>query len=250
METIMIMCRNFLIFVLSIGLLGGGYFAYKSFKQMPEAVPQAVDLHDVLASQKNVEKISLPAQINLNVPFYPQAPFANWDYPWQEACEEASILLVANIYQNKKWTREQFNDEILKIVEWQKKRFGDYIHTDMQQTKDMLKEYLGLDSVIHENPSYDDIRAILAKGHLIVMPLDGKLLNNPYFTNGGPIYHVIVIKGYKSNNRLITHDVGTKRGADYVYSWDTISKAFHDYAIPMSAGGRRLIEVIPPEKTP
>ncbi len=61
----------------------------------------------------------LPKELNLDAPFYSQAPFGNWDFPWQEACEEASILLAANVYHNKQWTREQFNQEILDMVDWQ-----------------------------------------------------------------------------------------------------------------------------------
>ena len=35
----------------------------------------------------------LPEEINLPVPFTPQAPHANWELPYQEACEEAAVLM-------------------------------------------------------------------------------------------------------------------------------------------------------------
>ncbi|MCR4279964.1 MAG: hypothetical protein NUV82_00890, partial [Candidatus Komeilibacteria bacterium] len=40
------------------------------------------------------EEIELPAEYNLDVPFMSQAPHANWDLPYQEACEEASLIMV------------------------------------------------------------------------------------------------------------------------------------------------------------
>src|SRR3989344_4989971 len=37
---------------------------------------------------------TLLAEVNLPVPFTSQAPHANWDMPYQEACEEASALMA------------------------------------------------------------------------------------------------------------------------------------------------------------
>src|SRR5512133_656297 len=41
---------------------------------------------------------SIPREKHLLVPFMVQAPNANWDMPYQEACEEASLLMVAGYY--------------------------------------------------------------------------------------------------------------------------------------------------------
>lgn len=54
------------------------------------------------------------------------------------------------------------------------------------------------------------------------------MLGNPYFTPPGPIYHMLVIKGYNLTE-FITNDPGTRRGADYVYSYQTLMKAIHDW---------------------
>jgi|CXWL01.1.fsa_nt_gi hypothetical protein len=263
------MKKHYLAIVAAFVLLGGLYFVYgydsyvkqpvpasidftaiaegKYFKKIPKkTVKPAAPVAPAIIPEETVEEI--PAELNLTMPFYTQAPYANWDYPWQEACEEASILLVANEYLKKHWTKAQFNQQILDMVDWQNKRYGDYWHTTMAQTSEMLKEILGLDSVIHDNPSLDDMKRILMKGHFIVMPLDGKALKNPYFLNGGPLYHVLVVKGWTKENGIITNDVGTRRGEDYVYSWKVIESALHDYAVPMSKGVPRIIEVLPPVK--
>lgn len=189
----------------------------------------------------------VPTAINLQAGFYAQAPGGNWDYPWQEACEEASILLIANEYFNHQWSAEQFNQQILSMVDWENKTFGDYKHTTMEQTNQIIHDLLKLKTKVHENPDVNTIKNILAAGHFIVLPLAGKELHNPYFSNGGPVYHVVVAKGYTQDNQIITHDVGTKRGENYVYSWSIIDAALHDYAEPISNGARRVIEVFPPQ---
>ncbi len=191
--------------------------------------------------------VTTPSALNLKAPFYAQAPLGNWDYPWQEACEEASVLLAANEYFGHQWTADQFNQQILQIVDWENKTFGDYKHTTMAQTSKMLNEYLKLDTKIHENPDLSTIKQILADGHFIILPFAGKEVGNPYYNNGGPTYHVILAKGYTADDELITHDVGTKHGENYVYDWSTIDAAMHDFNDPIDGGAKRIIEVFPPQ---
>jgi hypothetical protein len=249
------MKKSFVIswIIVAVGIAGISYYLYKQQLYRKEEVPAAVEITSVSqqsqelaqATQETAE-IKLPPELNLKMTFYAQAPFGDWDYPWQEACEEASMLLIANAYYGHDWTREQFRDEILKLVDWQNERFGDYQHSNSAQNMLMLKEIFDLQSVEHKNPSYEDVQRILAKGHLIIGMFAGKQLGNPFYTNGGPPYHVLVIKGYKEGEKIITADVGTRRGEDYVFSWDTISGAMHDYAQPIEDGRKVIIEVIPP----
>lgn len=251
------MLRKILILTI-LGLVAvGGYYSYKILKYNKEEVPVAVDIATVESqaqganSQESgqqtqqLQNLRLPDSLNLKMVFYSQAPFSDWGMPWQEACEEASVLLVANTYLHKNWTREQFRDEILKLVDWEKQHFGDYKHTTVAQTAQILNEYLGLKTVIHEAPSYADIKQILNRGHLIVMTFAGKRLGNPNYRNGGPNYHAMVIKGYKEGEKVITEDVGTKNGENYVFSWGVIQNALHDYAEPIENGPKRMIEVLP-----
>ncbi len=259
-------------------LIFGGYYVYKSQPFQPEDVPLEIDPGSLQASLLGVESEAtpnggfgglipesqasglppkkattpqplvvtpLPEELNLKAAFYAQAPHGNWDYPWQEACEEASVLLVANAYDKEEWTKDEFNEEILKLVDWEKITFGDYKHTDVEQTKQMIEDNFGFTVVIHENPTFDDVKKILNKGHFIIGTFAGKELKNPNFSNGGPNYHAMVIKGYKKGEKVITLDVGTKRGKDYVYSWKTLQSSLHDYAEPIQKGKKRFLEVIP-----
>ena len=257
--------KHLIIIPIIPAILAGSAFAFFSYhKYWKEDVPVAVDFSSIERHQQKLlpesqesavpgeltqvpaESAVVPAELNLKMTFYPQAPFGNWDYPWQEACEEASILLAANTYFDHQWTREEFNDEILKMVDWENKYFGDYKHTDVDETVVMLKKYLALDSVVHENPTFEDVQKTLARGHIIVMTFAGKHLGNPFYKNGGPVYHAMVIKGYKAGEKIITDDVGTRNGEDYVYSWETIDNAMHDFAQPIEDGAKRMIEVLPP----
>jgi len=277
-----IMKRKTLYIILAVlfaVILVEGYLYYKSMKYYKEPVPEAVSIADLQAREAlgisevvddesegeespegegddfvheegvkrgEYEDDGVPEQLNLSAPFFSQAPYGNWDYPWQEACEEASVLIVANVYFDRGWTKSEFNDEILDLVEWEKQRFGQYEHTSVEETVEILEDYLGLEAVVHEDPSFEDIQQVLADGHLIVMTFAGKRLGNPFYTNGGPNYHAMVIKGYKKDNKIITHDVGTRRGEDYVYSWSVIKDSMHDYAEPIESGAKMMIEVIPP----
>lgn len=260
------MKRFFAILIVTVLAAGGGYWFSKQQRYKKEPVPEQVSIRGVVESTKSREltqefedsektkedlmeeeiEAELPDSLNLAAPFFSQAPHGNWDYPWQEACEEASVLLVANVYFEHDWTVDEFNEEILAIVDWQMKEFGDYEHTTMEQTAQILEGYLGLETIIHEDPTFEDVQEILARGHLIVMPFAGRALENPFFTAPGPVYHVLVVKGYKEGEKIITHDVGTRRGEDYVYSWEVIENALHDYAKPIERGAKRYIEVLPP----
>ncbi|MBN2546189.1 MAG: hypothetical protein JXB50_10360 [Spirochaetes bacterium] len=186
-----------------------------------------------------------PNCLNINMAFFPQAPYADWALPYQEACEEASVLLTANSLKKFNLDLKSFDAELLKLIEWEKARFGDYLHTNVKHTEIMIREYFNLRTKIHKNPTFEDIASIIAKGNLIIAPFSGKLLDNPYFTNGGPRYHMLVIKGYnKEKQSIITHDVGTRRGADFVYSWDNIQESLHDWHnIDMKLGEKLIIEV-------
>lgn len=258
------MKKQVLLVLLGCGLILGTFLAYRAWHaqqmQGPDApLPQEITtlLEEKTSETTEVEgpeptestetPVVLPLTLNIDLPFYTQAPFSNWDYPWQEACEEASIALVANLYLEKNWTREEFNDELLRLVDWEMQNFGAYEHTTVEQTVQMIEENYGLQTLVHDNPTYEDLQVILNKGHLIVAPFAGKLLNNPNFKNGGPNYHMLVIKGYDATqNQVVTHDVGTRNGADYVYSWEVIALALHDWDDnTIEQGTPRWIEVYP-----
>lgn len=231
-----------------------GYKLWQAELLKSVSAPVEINLEDLSAKTGEINEDDInnfPETLNIKMPFYTQAPFSNWDYPWQESCEEASVLLVANLYNNLNLDRSGFNNELLRLIDWEKSYFGSYEHTTVAQTTEMLKINYNLDSNIIENPSFEDIESILNKGHLIVAPFAGKLLFNPNFKNGGPNYHMLVIKGYDiTKMQIVTHDVGTRNGENYVYDWNVIENALHDWHdTDMTLGEQLIIEIIPQTKT-
>lgn len=233
---------------LILGITGlGGLLGYDTWKTNQLNGPTAPETNS-LDSLEGITDVGDLAQLNLEMPFYSQAPFSNWDYPWQEACEEASIALIANVYLEKNWDREGFNEELLRLVDWEMETFGAYEHTTVTQTVQMIEENYGLKTQVIVNPDFEDLESAIQAGHFIVAPFAGKLLKNPNFTNGGPVYHMLVIKGYnQEKQQVVTHDVGTRNGEDYVYSWAVIQNALHDWHdTDISMGTSQWIEVYPP----
>jgi hypothetical protein len=163
------------------------------------------------------------------VPFSSQAPYADWGAPYAQACEETSALLVDRFYKNEPLTPAIAQQEILNIVAWENKTFGYYEHTTAKETARILKEYFNYKRV---DVSYDislaDIKAQIMAGRPVIVPLAGRQLNNPYYKQPGPIYHMLVIKGLTKDGNFITNDVGTKRGANYVYDAQILYNAIHD----------------------
>ncbi|MFA5788355.1 MAG: C39 family peptidase [Candidatus Gracilibacteria bacterium] len=248
--------KKLILAVLALGILGSGTYLVHEYRQQqklegPDA-PDSILLEDLLEGKKSIDDLprvqeELPTSINIDLPFYTQAPYSNWDYPWQEACEEASVLLVANVYKGLNLDREAYNTELLRLIDWEIGYFGAYEHTTVAQTAEMIKIQYGLETVIHDNPTFEDFQEILADGHLIIAPFAGKYLGNPNYLNGGPIYHMMVVKGYDAEKmQIVTHDVGTRNGADYVYDWAVIENALHDWNnTDMLKGTPRIIEVLP-----
>ncbi|MEO5928044.1 MAG: C39 family peptidase [Patescibacteria group bacterium] len=195
-------------------------------------------------------KGTLPAETNLAVPFTTQAPFTNWDFPYQEACEEASAIMV-NAYYDGKTGRIPAADadkEILDIVAYEKATLGFYEDTNAAQTAQFIKGFYGYDNVIVKPlGSADDIKQAVALGYPVIIPFSGKALGNPNFRNGGPPYHMLVVRGY-TPTLFITNDPGTRNGEQYTYTYDRILSAAHEWvgdAASINNGKKMMIVVIP-----
>ncbi|MEK7614821.1 MAG: C39 family peptidase, partial [Patescibacteria group bacterium] len=217
--------------------------APKPVEQKKEAAPApavAIDPEPTPVQTQPEPTSTIPASINLAVPFTSQAPTGNWDLPYQEACEESSVLMVHEYYDGLKQavidpaTAEK---ELQKIVAFENETFGFYLDTTAEQTGTIAELMYGHEFTLIENPTVDQIKEQLAAGHPVLVPAAGRLLGNPNFHAPGPIYHMLVIRGYTNKNQFITNDPGTRKGQEYVYSFDTIMNAMHDWN-----GGNEITE--------
>lgn len=173
----------------------------------------------------------LPEEINLAVPFVSQAPFRNWDEVHNETCEEASVLMVNGFYKKEIYTRQEMEDNLLSLVEWQKEKFGFFEDTNVEETVQMMREFFGFtEAKVIYDITVEDIKKELAAGRPVIIPAAGKLLPNPYFRNGGPVYHMLVLKGYTKDGKFISNDPGTNTlGENFTYEFGALYDAIHDW---------------------
>src|SRR3989338_1364218 len=170
----------------------------------------------------------LPSSFNQELTFTSQAPFAVWDHSHNKSCEEASILM-AYAWARGLALNPAFSDvELKKIADWEIAKFGFFESTMAEQTAQVAREFYGLKVDLLENTIVKQIKKELVSGNLVVMGMVGRWLGNPHFKAPGPIYHMLVIKGYDENG-FFTNDPGTLYGKNYYYSYATIMKAAHDW---------------------
>ncbi len=197
--------------------------------------PNTIRNNESLLDENTIDwnMLSQPDVVKLDMTFFSQAPVWDRSQPWQDACEEASIILAAYYLSQKPLDRTLFTSEILELVDLQNTLFWSYVDTTLDQTKELYDIYFWIwTSEILLDPTIDDIKKALADEKVIVAPFAGKLLGNIYYSNGGPRYHMLVISGYTEDS-FYTHDVGTKRGEGYIYSQQVIMDALHDF-VPVS----------------
>ena len=172
--------------------------------------------------------------ILLSVPFTVQAPQKEWkDDRFQDACEETSVLMAVKWAKGKKMgTAKQVHDEIVKMAAYQFKKYKNYHDTSAADTGTrLLSGYFQYDKwEVKKDITIKEIISYLEKGKVVIVPTDGRLLKNPYFTAPGPERHMVLIKGYNyQTKRFITNDPGTKRGENYQYSEKVLYSAIVDY---------------------
>lgn len=173
------------------------------------------------------ERVALPARINLPVPFSSQAPNGDWNEPYQNACEETSLLMVNAYLKQKALTADSVDLQIRELIGHNEK-FGLGPSITLEQTAEIARSYFGLETQIINDITATDIKRALADGNPVIVPAAGRMLQNPYFTGGGPWYHMLVIIGYE-NDTFITNDPGTSRGASYPYEAQLLTDAIHDW---------------------
>ena len=170
---------------------------------------------------------TLPTSKLLPVPFTSQAPTANWDKIHNEDCEEASTIMVAEYFSGNKNARldpELVEGQLTKLTDWEMQTFGYNLDINSEEVIKMVSANYSLQTKIIKDFTIDDIKNELAQNHLVLLPANGQLLGNPNFKQPGPIYHMLVIKGYTSDS-IITNDPGTRNGQNYPYSYDTLYNA-------------------------
>ncbi len=179
------------------------------------------------------ENAPVAAKALLSVPFVAQAPNAHWDDPrQQDGCEEASLIMAYAWTQGQTTiNKNDAESQIIAMSEFEKATYGNYLDLNAQDTAKLMSDYFHYDKTrVQLNVTIEDIKKELSAGHLVIVPANGQRLNNPNFTNGGPLTHMLVIKGYDDAKKIvITNDPGTRNGNGYTYSYSTIMSAMVNY---------------------
>jgi hypothetical protein len=191
---------------------------------------------------------ALPLKVYSPVPFLCQAPYANWDQPWQDACEEAAIIMAIHYIRGGPVDREAGNREILDLVDFQSRKYGGHFDLTAAQAARLIKDYYEFEKLeIKYDITIDDVKEELARGNLVIAPMAGRLLGNPYYTPPGPAYHYMLFKGYDDRTKeFITNDCGTKRGRSYRYQYSAAYAAIHDWTgskKTIAQGGKAIIVI-------
>ena len=180
-----------------------------------------------VSEELHIQKVVLPKKASILVPFMVQAPLADWNAPYQESCEEASIIMMDYFLRNAELNSEQANREILQLTQWEEANRYKY-DVSLSELKDIVENYYGYRARISHDVSIASIMYEIAKGNPVIVPTAGRDLGNPYFSGDGPWYHMLVITGY-NRTYFITNDPGTRHGDGYKYKKNTLFSAIHDW---------------------
>lgn len=172
--------------------------------------------------------------VKLKVPYTSEVPLGSWVKPWNNACEEASIIMAESYYfGNETMDKKTAVKYMTPLFGIQNKIFGGNADTDSVRTARLLNEYLSVQANIQTDPTLDEIKEQLRQGKPVVTFHYAKDLKNPNhrWRVGGSYYHVMLLVGFDENtNEFFVHDSGDdKTGSYYRYTYDNIMDTLHDF---------------------
>jgi len=167
------------------------------------------------------------------VPFTAQAPYGNWqDQRLEDGCEEATALMAISCARGEELSREKANNIILKLSDYLQDKYHEYRDISPADAISWIyNDYFNYDkAALVKNITIDNIISELARGNLVVTPMNGQIMHNPYYTQPGPVRHMVLIRGYDPGTKeFITNDPGTKNGELYRYDAKVLYNAIRDY---------------------
>ena len=203
---------------------------------------------EVVADVKNDDLVEgLPETFDRPMDFARQAPYREWEVNfYQNGCEEASLVMAQKFFAGKSLDESIMKVELDKVAPWELERFGENLSVNTDKVKIMAEEYFDLKAEISKEVTIEKIKKELVAGSLIILPLTGKDLNNSNYTDEGPLYHMLVVKGY-DRDQFITNDPGTRKGKDYKYKYDVLINAIHDWKDGDIYNGERMMLIVSPK---
>ena len=127
-------------------------------------------------------------------------------------------------------TPARAQEEILKLIDFEQYHFGYHEDAAIRETAKLItRHYRYAGASVLYDIGRDDIRRALADDNIVIVPVAGAALRNPYYAVPPP-YHMLVVIGYDdSAQEFITNDPGTRNGESIHYTYDTLEQAIHDW---------------------
>ena len=181
-----------------------------------------------------------PKSAQIDVPFTPQAPQGDWSQPWQDACEETSIYMVASFYADDPIKREGAVKRIREIFKVKNETFKVSRDESLETIAQLVDELeMPWTTELKVDPTADDLKAELASGRPIIVPVYAPELRNPYYSAE---YHVLVLTGYDDETaEFIVNDPGTRSGEDLRFPQERFMGAIHDLNPRDKDAGRKAV---------
>jgi len=236
-----------------VDFFGNAILIFK--KDNPSDLPQNNDQIEIpIKIEKKTSSRETGANLVLyEVPFIAQAPFGQWSNPiYQNACEEAALLMaIMWVRGEKSISKQQATDELKKFADFETEKYNNFYDHSVQDTAQLMRDYFSYDNLeVKENITIDDIKNELINGNLVIVPINGQILKNPYYTPPGPAEHMILVIGYDfSTKEFITNDAGTRQGEKYRYEenkfYDSIREYSTGYKEPILEIKKPMIVIMP-----
>ncbi|TSC63720.1 MAG: Uncharacterized protein G01um1014106_417 [Parcubacteria group bacterium Gr01-1014_106] len=155
--------------------------------------------------------------------------------------------MAERFFRGASLSLQEMDAEILRMVAFQKDRYGFYIDSNAEETARLARDfYPHLTVRVIYNPTVQDVREALGKKIPVVALVNGQKLGNPFYTPPGPDRHALIVKGV-TGEKFITNDPGTRRGADFVYPISTVMNALEDYDGGTPGTGKPVILLVTPK---
>lgn len=188
---------------------------------------------------------TLPEEKNIDVPFTSQAPGGDWSEPWQNACEETSIYMVASFYAGDEIKQAEAIERIREIFAAKAEEGGIRVSKDESlRTIAELIDALGLPwkTRIVYDPTADDLKAELVLDNPIIVPVYAPKLSSIYTAAEGADYHVVVLTGYDdADGAFVINDPGTSSGEGMRVPYDAFMDAIHDLNANDYLAGKKAV---------
>lgn len=170
-------------------------------------------------------------EVILDVPFSPQAPDAKWVEPWENACEETSLVMVNAYYTQENLSPKKAKSEILSVIKTKNKNEGESKDESPTKIVRMIQKLGKWDAKVEESIDLEKIKSEIDQKHPVIFPFDAKKVKNPIF-DGQVDYHVAVIIGYDdATKEFIVNDPGMSKGASTRYSYEEFLEANKSFMV-------------------